>query len=88
MSTTITSRLQALRNQMKANGIYATIIPQLDPHQSEYLAAHWQARRFLSGFTGSAGDLVVTLDKALLWTDSRYFIQAAQQLEGSEIILM
>lgn len=88
MNTTIASRIHALRTQMKASGIYAAIIPQLDPHQSEYLAAHWQARRFLSGFTGSAGDLVVTPDKALLWTDSRYFIQAAQQLDGTEIELM
>lgn len=88
MNATIASRLEALRNQMKINGIYATVIPQIDPHQSEYIAAHWQVRRFLSGFTGSAGDLVVTLDKALLWTDSRYFIQAARQLDGTEITLM
>lgn len=88
MNATIATRLQALRNQMKINGIYATVIPQIDPHQSEYIAAHWQVRRFLSGFTGSAGDLVVTLDKALLWTDSRYFIQAARQLDGTEITLM
>lgn len=88
MNANITERLDALRRQMKANGIYATVIPQIDPHQSEYLADHWQARRYLSGFTGSAGDLVVTLDKALLWTDSRYFIQAARQLEGSGIVLM
>ena len=88
MNATIATRLEALRNQMKINGIYATVIPQIDPHQSEYIAAHWQVRRFLSGFTGSAGDLVVTLDKALLWTDSRYFIQAARQLDGTEITLM
>ena len=88
MNTTIQQRLDALRSHMKANGIYATVIPQIDPHQSEYLADHWQARRYMSGFTGSAGDLVVTLDKALLWTDSRYFIQAARQLEGTGIVLM
>lgn len=88
MNTAIPSRLKALRDHLKANGIYATVIPQIDPHQSEYLADHWQARRYLSGFTGSAGDLVVTLDKALLWTDSRYFIQAARQLDGTEIVLM
>lgn len=69
-------------------GVNAVIIPQTDPHQSEYLADHWQVRRFFSNFTGSAGDLVVTADKALLWTDSRYFIQAARQLQDSEIILM
>lgn len=88
MNTTIQSRLDALRGRMKANGIYATVIPQIDPHQSEYIADHWQARRYMSGFTGSAGDLVVTRDKALLWTDSRYFIQAARQLEGTGIVLM
>ncbi len=64
------------------------VVPQADPHFGEYLAAHWQVRRWLSGFTGSAGDLVVTLDRALLWTDSRYFIQAAAQLDGSGIELM
>lgn len=88
MSTNITERLDALREQMKSAGIYACIIPQIDPHQSEYLADHWQSRRYLSGFTGSAGDLVVTLDKALLWTDSRYFIQASRQLDGTGITLM
>lgn len=88
MNENIPQRLDALRRQMKAAGIHATVIPQIDPHQSEYIAGHWQIRRYLSGFTGSAGDLVVTLDKALLWTDSRYFIQAARQLEGSGIVLM
>lgn len=83
MKTTIAERLCALRNEMAQAGIYATIVPQADPHMSEYLAAHWQARRWLSGFTGSAGDLVVTADKAYLWTDSRYFLQAAQQLAGT-----
>lgn len=73
---------------MKKAGVDAVIIPQTDPHQSEYLAAHWQVRRWLSGFTGSAGDLVVTADDALLWTDSRYFLQAARQLEDTDIKLM
>lgn len=81
-------RLAALRGLMKAKGIDAAVIPQADPHLSEYLAPHWQLRRWLSGFTGSAGDLVVTADQACLWTDSRYFIQATRQLEGSEIELM
>lgn len=80
--------LTNLRKKMRENGIDAVIIPQTDPHHSEYLASHWQLRRFLSGFTGSAGQLVVTADKALLWTDSRYFLQAAQQLEGTSIQLM
>ena len=73
---------------MSNAGFDALIVPQADPHMSEYLAPHWQLRRWLSGFTGSAGDLVVTADKALLWTDSRYFLQAAQQLDGSDIELM
>lgn len=88
MNTIISGRISALRQAMKADGIDAVIIPQTDPHQSEYLADHWEARRWLSGFTGSAGSLVVTADEALLWTDSRYFIQAAQQLDGSGIVLM
>ncbi|MDE6278004.1 MAG: aminopeptidase P family N-terminal domain-containing protein, partial [Muribaculaceae bacterium] len=82
------SRIEALRRCMAAEGIDAVIIPQADPHMSEYIAARWQARRWFSGFTGSAGDLVVTSSEALLWTDSRYFLQAAQQLEGSGITLM
>lgn len=88
MKEEISARLSALRKQMHDAGIAATIVPQADPHQGEYLADHWQVRRYFSGFTGSAGDLVVTADKALLWTDSRYFLQASQQLEGTEIVLM
>ena len=85
---TYTERLAAFRAEMKAAGVDAAIVPQADPHLGEYLASHWQVRRWLSGFTGSAGDLVVTADKAALWTDSRYFLQAARQLEGSGIELM
>ncbi len=88
MNMTIQTRLDALRAAMKNAGVNAVIIPQTDPHQGEYLADHWQVRRFLSGFTGSAGSLVVTLNDALLWTDSRYFIQAAAQLDGTGIKLM
>lgn len=88
MNTTITSRLALLRTEMKARGIDAVIIPQADPHQSEYLAQHWQVRRYLSGFNGSAGTLVVTSAEAALWTDSRYFLQATRQLEGTGIKLM
>lgn len=88
MNTT-EERLAALRAQMKNNGIDAAIIPQADPHMSEYIASHWQARRWLSGFNGSAGTLVVPASApAMLWTDSRYFLQAEAQLEGSEIQLM
>ena len=83
-----TQRLAAFRAEMKAAGVDAAIIPQADPHLGEYLASHWQVRRWLSGFSGSAGDLVVTADKAALWTDSRYFLQAARQLEGTGIELM
>lgn len=88
MKQEIISRLEALRDMMTQAGIDAVIIPQTDPHQSEYIASHWQVRRWLSGFTGSAGSLVVTAAKALLWTDSRYFIQAADQLNGTPIELM
>ena len=88
MNNPTNDRINALRERMSQNGISATIIPQTDPHQSEYIAAHWQARRWFSGFTGSAGSLVVTRDKALLWVDSRYFLQAARQIEGTEIEMM
>ena len=88
MKENIHSHLEALRAEMKTVGVSAVVVPQADPHMSEYLSAHWQARRWLSGFTGSAGDLVVTLDTALLWTDSRYFLQAADQLADTEIRLM
>lgn len=88
MKTIYTNRIEALRNEMSKNGIAATIIPQSDPHQSEYIADHWQVRRWLSGFSGSAGTLVVTLTEALLWTDSRYFIQATDQLNDTGIKLM
>ena len=88
MKEDIIGRLNALRQQMAARNIAATVIPQGDPHQSEYISDHWQLRRFLSGFTGSAGTLVVTAENALLWTDSRYFLQAGIQLDGSGITLM
>lgn len=88
MNDLILARLAAVRGEMAKAGIDAFVVPQTDPHQSEYIAAHWQIRRYLSGFTGSAGALVVTPDKALLWTDSRYFLQAGQQLQGTGIELM
>ena len=88
MSSDCKTRIQALRELMSQAGVQAAIVPQADPHLSEYLASHWQLRRWLSGFTGSAGDLVVTATKAALWTDSRYFLQAARQLAGSGIELM
>ncbi len=88
MTSKYTERINAMRGLMDAAGIAAVVVPQSDPHLSEYLGPHWQVRRWLSGFTGSAGDLVITADKALLWTDSRYFLQAARQLEGTGIELM
>jgi Xaa-Pro aminopeptidase len=88
MTTTIQERLHSLRSLFDRAGIDSFIVPTSDPHLSEYTADYWKIRRWLSGFTGSAGTLVVLKDKAALWTDSRYFIQAARQLEGSGIELM
>ena len=87
MNDTIKERIQTLRAWMKQTGIEAFIIPSTDPHLSEYVAPHWQSREWISGFTGSAGTVVVTENEAGLWTDSRYFLQAAQQLEGTGIDL-
>jgi Xaa-Pro aminopeptidase len=83
----VNEKLAALRGKMKENGVQACIIPSSDPHMSEYLPEHWQARSYFSGFNGSAGTLVVTETESGLWTDGRYFIQAEHQLEGSEIVL-
>lgn len=88
MSNIIISRIEQMRRLMAEAGVDAAIFPQNDPHNSEYLAEHWQVRRFLSGFTGSAGDLVITPAAVLLWTDSRYFLQAESQLSGTGITLM
>ena len=87
MAQTINQRIDALRALLKREGIDAFIIPSTDPHLSEYVAPYWKSREWISGFTGSAGTAVITSDKAGLWTDSRYFIQAEQQLEGSGIDL-
>jgi Xaa-Pro aminopeptidase len=88
MLPTPTSRLQALRLAMQRHHIDACIIPSADPHLSEYLPARWMGREWLSGFTGSAGTLIVTAQFASLWTDSRYWEQAQQQLVGTGIDLM
>ena len=80
-------KIALLRAAMKAAGANACLIPSSDPHISEYLPAHWSARRYFSGFTGSVGNLVVTETASALWVDGRYFVQAAHQLEGSEIEL-
>ena len=87
MAQTINQRIDALRALLKKEGIEAFIIPSTDPHLSEYVAPHWQSREWISGFTGSAGTVVITSREAGLWTDSRYFLQAAQQLQGSGIDL-
>jgi len=84
----IVNRIASLREAMKKNGISACIIPGTDPHASEYLAEYWKERVWISGFDGSAGTAVVTLNSAGLWTDSRYFLHAAEQLEGTGIELM
>ncbi len=88
MKEDIQARIGQLRDTMRQAGIDAVIIPQTDPHQSEYIASHWQVRRWLSGFTGSAGDLVVTQAEAYVWADSRYWIQSALQLNGTGIGVM
>lgn len=85
--TTADQNLAALRQAMQRHGLDAFVIPSADPHLSEYLPEHWQARRDLSGFTGSVGTLAVTPQKAGLWVDSRYWEQAEQQLAGSGIAL-
>ena len=87
MKTNISERIAALREAMKQHKIDAYIIPTSDPHMSEYPADCWKYREWISGFTGSAGTVVITADKAGLWTDSRYFLQASTQLEGTGIKL-
>lgn len=86
--TTITERLQALREQMRSRKFAAYIVPTDDFHSSEYVGDYFKAREYLSGFTGSAGTLLVEPDRAALWTDGRYFLQAKEQLKGSGITLM
>lgn len=87
MKTSIQERLTALRETMKKHRIDACIIPSSDPHLSEYVPARWKSREWISGFTGSAGTVVVTAAKAGLWTDSRYFLQATEQLKNTGIDL-
>jgi Xaa-Pro aminopeptidase len=83
----IIDRIRRLRKEMSDKGIDAYIDPSSDPHMSEYVAAHWEGRKWLSGFTGSAGTLVITQDSCGLWTDGRYYVQAEKQLEGTGIRL-
>jgi Xaa-Pro aminopeptidase len=84
---TIQSRIQQLRSIMEERGIAAYIIPSGDPHQSEYVAEHYASRAYISGFTGSAGTAVITLDEAGLWTDGRYFVQAESELKNTGVSL-
>lgn len=84
----INERLAAVRNLMEEKGFDALIVSSADPHGSEYVAERYQNRVWLSGFTGSAGTIIVTLNEALLWVDSRYYIQGEQQIEGTDFSLM
>lgn len=84
---TVTERLSALRNLMKEKGVDAYLVPTDDFHASEYVGDYFKCRKYITGFTGSAGTAVITMDMAGLWTDGRYFIQAAQQLEGTTVEL-
>ena len=84
----VNQRLEDLREVMRREHLAACIFPSTDPHQSEYVADHWKGREWISGFNGSAGTAVVTLTSAALWTDSRYFLAAEEQLKGTEYQLM
>lgn len=84
----IKERLGKLREVMKQEGVQCLVIPTSDYHNSEYVSEYFMARKYFSGFTGSAGTLVVAEDQAALFTDGRYFIQAARELAGSDITLM
>lgn len=84
----INQRLESLREVMKREHLAAFIFPSTDAHQSEYVADHWMGRAWISGFDGSAGTAVVTMHSAALWTDSRYFLAAEEQLKGTEFQLM
>ena len=87
MATIFQERVETVRSLMRSKGWDAVIITGSDPHSSEYPAERWKQVRWISGFTGEAGDIVITLDHAGLWTDTRYFIQANRQLEGTGIVL-
>ena len=83
----IPERLAKLREQMKKRGITLYVVPTSDFHESEYVGEHFKALKFITGFTGSAGTAVITMDEAGLWTDGRYFVQAAKQLQGTTVTL-
>ncbi len=85
---TITERVRRMRELLRSSGATALVVPIMDPHNSEYVAERWQCLRWLTGFTGSAGTAVLTQTAALLWTDSRYWLQAEEQLRGTPFRLM
>lgn len=87
MKQEIINRIALLRSFMEEEGIAAFITPTTDPHSGEYTPEHWESRKWISGFTGSAGTVVITLHEGGLWTDSRYFLQAEEQLTGTGITL-
>ena len=87
IKTMIPKRLQALREEMSKRGIAMYIVPTSDFHESEYVGTYFKARKFITGFTGSAGTAVITLTEAGLWTDGRYFIQAEEQLKDTTVTL-
>ena len=84
----VAERILKLREKMAEKGVDMYIVPTADFHQSEYVGEHFKERAFITGFTGSAGTAVITKSEARLWTDGRYFIQAAKQLEGTTVELM
>ena len=88
LNMNVIERLAALRGLMKEHGLAAYVVPGNDPHASEYMASHWCEMQWLSGFNGESGTMVVTMDQALLWTDSRYYLQAGIELKDSTIELM
>lgn len=88
MNRTICKRIEDLREVMRSEGIDAFIFPSTDPHNGEYVPEHWEGRKWISGFNGSAGTAVVTMAEAALWIDSRYFLAAEEQLRGTEFTLM
>ncbi|NDA71558.1 MAG: aminopeptidase P family protein, partial [Betaproteobacteria bacterium] len=84
---TVADRLRSLRSQLQAHSVDAVLIPSSDPHLSEYLPQRWQGRQWFSGFSGSMGSLMVAQEQAALFADSRYWVQADQELQGSGIDL-
>ena len=87
-SDIICKRIELFRSYMSENGLDAFIVVSSDPHSSEYVADCWKSREWVSGFDGSAGTVVITADKALLWTDSRYWLAAEKSLAGTGVGLM